>query len=66
MGMQSFRGAGGAGAFSTPVARLDRDSFEQHELAPLARDGFTEHEQRVERLPMGVATAAWIGRARST
>ena len=56
MGMQSFRGAGGAGAFSTPVARLDRDSFGEYELAPLARDGFTEREQHVERVPIGIAT----------
>ena len=35
MGMQSFRGAGGGGAFSTPIARIDSDPFGEYELAPL-------------------------------
>jgi hypothetical protein len=59
--MQSFRGAGGVGAFSTPVARTDSDSFGEHELAPLPQDVLTEQERRVERVLVGVATAVWIG-----
>jgi hypothetical protein len=59
--MQSFRGAGGGGAFSTPAARIDSDSFGEHELAPLAQEVLTEQEQRVERVLVGVATAVWIG-----
>ena len=31
MGMQSFRGAGGVGAFSTPVAKIDSDSLGEGE-----------------------------------
>ncbi len=61
MGMQSFRGAGGVGAFSTPVARIESDSFGEYELAPLAQDVLTVQEQRVERALVGVATAVWIG-----
>jgi hypothetical protein len=61
MGMQSFRGAGGGGAFSTPALRIDADPFGEYELAPLAQDVLTEREQRVERLLVGVATAVWIG-----
>jgi hypothetical protein len=61
MGMQSFRGAGGGGAFSTPTLRTDADPFGEYELAPLAQDVLTEREQRVERLLVGVATAVWIG-----
>ena len=61
MGMQSFRGAGGVGAFSTPVARIDSDSLGEYELAPVAQDVLTKEEQRVERLLVGVATAVWIG-----
>jgi hypothetical protein len=61
MGMQTFRGAGGVGAFSTPVARIDSDSLGECELAPLALDVLTEQEQRVERVLVGVATAVWIG-----
>ena len=38
MGMQSFRGAGGGGAFSTPAARIDSDPFGEYELVPLAQD----------------------------
>jgi len=61
MGMQSFRGAGGGGAFSTPIARFDSDSFGEYEPAPLAKDVLTVQEQRVERVLVGVATALWIG-----
>ena len=61
MGMQSFRGAGGGGAFSTPIARIDSDPFGEYELAPLAQDVLTEREQRVERMLVGVAAAVWIG-----
>jgi len=61
MGMQSFRGAGGGGAFSTPLAKIDSDSFGEYELAPLAQDVLTEQEQRVERVLVGVAAAVWIG-----
>jgi len=61
MAMQSFRGAGGVGAFSTPVARMDADPLGEYELAPLAQDVLTEREQRVERVLVGVATAVWIG-----
>jgi hypothetical protein len=61
MGMQSFRGAGGGGAFSTPVARFDSDPFGEFELAPLAQDVLTERELRVERMLVGVAAAVWIG-----
>jgi len=60
MGMQSFRGAGGGGAFSTPVARMDAP-FGEFELVPLAQDLLTEQERRVERVLVGVATAVWIG-----
>jgi len=61
MGMQSFRGAGGGGAFCTPMARLDSDPFGEYELVPLAQDVLTEKEQRIERLLAGVAAAIWIG-----
>lgn len=61
MGMQSFRGAGGGGAFSTPVPRFDSDPFGEFELAPLAQDVLTERELRVERMLVGVAAAVWIG-----
>ena len=61
MGMQSFRGAGGGGAFSTPIARIDSDPFGEYELAPLAHDVLTEREQHVERMLVGVAAAVWIG-----
>jgi hypothetical protein len=59
--MQSFRGAGGGGAFCTPMARLDSDPFGEYELVPLAQDVLTEKEQRVEHLLVGVAAAIWIG-----
>jgi hypothetical protein len=59
--MQSFRGAGGVGAFSTPVARIDSDPFGEYELAPLAQDVLTKRELRIERVLVGVATAVWIG-----
>jgi hypothetical protein len=59
--MQSFRGAGGGGAFRTPLARIGSDPFGEYELAPLAQDVLTEQEQRVERVLVGVATAVWIG-----
>jgi hypothetical protein len=58
--MQSFRGAGGGGAFSTPIARIDSDPFGEYELAPLAQDVLTVQEQRLERVLVGVATAVWI------
>jgi hypothetical protein len=61
MGMQSFRGAGGVGAFSTPATRIDSEPFGEHELAPLVQDGLTQQEQRVERVLVGVATAVWNG-----
>jgi len=59
--MQSFRGAGGGGAFRTPMATLDSDPFGEYELVPLAQDVLTEKEQRVEHLLVGVAAAIWIG-----
>ena len=61
MGMQSFRGAGGGGAFSMPTARFDSDSFDDYELAPVAQDVLSVQEQRVERVLVGVTTAVWIG-----
>jgi hypothetical protein len=61
MGRQSFRGAGGGGAFSTPVARIDSEPFGDYQLAPLAQEVLTKQEQRVERVLVGVATAVWIG-----
>ncbi len=61
MGMQSFRGAGGGGAFSTPLPRIDADPCGEYELAPLAQDVLTEREARVERVLVGVAAAVWIG-----
>lgn len=61
MGMQTFRGAGGSGAFRTPAARIEPDPLAEHERAPLAHDALTEQEQRVERVLVGVATAVWIG-----
>ena len=61
MGMQSFRGAGGVGAFSTPVTRIDAEPFGEYEVAPLAQQVLTEREKRVERVLAGVATAVWIG-----
>ena len=61
MGMQSFRGAGGGGAFSTPVARIESEPLGEYELAPLAQDVLSAQEQRVERALVGVATAVWIG-----
>jgi len=61
MGMQSFRGAGGGGAFSTPVARFDSDPVGEYELVPLAQDVLTEQELRIERVLVGVATAVWVG-----
>jgi len=61
MGMQSFRGAGGGGAFCTPMARLDSDPFGEYELVPLAQDVLTEKDQRVERVLVGVAAAVCIG-----
>jgi hypothetical protein len=59
--MQSFRGAGGGGAFCTPMATLDSDPFGEYELVPLAQDVLTEKDQRVERVLVGVAAAVWIG-----
>jgi hypothetical protein len=59
--MQSFRGAGGGGAFSTPLAKIESDAFGEYELAPLAHDMLTERELRAERVLVGVATAVWIG-----
>jgi hypothetical protein len=59
--MQSFRGAGGGGAFRTPMATLDSDPFGEYELVPLAQDVLTEKDQRVERVLVGVAAAVWIG-----
>jgi hypothetical protein len=61
MGMQSFRGAGGVGAFSTPVTRVEPAAFGEYELALLAQQALTEQELRVERVLVGVATAVWIG-----
>ncbi len=61
MGTQSFRGAGGVGAFSMPIARIGSDPYGEYELAPLAQDVLTEREQRVERVLVGVAAAVWIG-----
>jgi len=61
MGMQSFRGAGGGGAFSTPVARFESNPFGEHELAPLAQEALSEQEMRIERVLVGVATAVWLG-----
>jgi hypothetical protein len=43
MGMQSFRGAGGGGAFSTPVGRIDSDPFGEYELAQLATQSPVEN-----------------------
>jgi hypothetical protein len=61
MGMQSFRGAGGGGAFSTPLARIDSESFGEYDVATLTQDVLTEKELRIERALVGVATAVWIG-----
>ena len=61
MGMQSFRGAGGGGVFSTPRAKIESDAFGEYDLVPLAHDVLTEHEQRIERLLVSVAAAVWIG-----
>jgi hypothetical protein len=59
--MQSFRGAGGLGAYVTPHAENDLDSLGEYEQTPLTQDTLTASERRLERLLIGVAAVVWIG-----
>jgi hypothetical protein len=62
MGMQSFRGAGGLGAYVSPPSNGKGDALGEHEhTPPLAQNRLTEGERRFERLIVGVATVLWIG-----
>ena len=61
MAMQSFRGAGGLGAYVTPHVENEVDSLGEYERTPLAQDVLTASEQRLERVLVGIATVVWIG-----
>ena len=61
MGMQSFRGAGGLGAYVSPPSNHNADALGEYEHSSLAQDTLTEGERRLERLLVGVATVLWIG-----
>jgi hypothetical protein len=61
MGMQSFRGAGGLGAYVSPPSNGKAEALGEHEHTPLVQDILTEGERRFERLIVGVATVLWIG-----
>jgi len=61
MGMQSFRGAGGGGAYFTSLESNNADALGEYEHTRLAPDTLTDREQRLERVLVGVATVFWIG-----
>ena len=61
MGTQSFRGAGGGGAFFTSVGGSDIDVLGEHDRAALVLDTLSDSERRLERVLVGVATLVWIG-----
>ena len=61
MGMQSFRGAGGGGAYFTSLEPNTVDAFGEYERMQFAQDVLTDRERRVERVLVGVATVLWIG-----
>jgi len=60
MGLQSFRGAGGGGAYFTSIGN-DVDALGEHEHAPPVQDTLSDSERRLERVLVGVATLVWIG-----
>jgi hypothetical protein len=59
--MQSFRGAGGGGAYFTPLGGNDVDALGECEHRPLVQDTLSDSERRLERVLVGVATVVWIG-----
>src|SRR5215471_15018576 len=62
MGMQSFRGAGGLGAYVSHVSHDDDAKYlDEFEHSRLAHDTLSDSERRVERTLVAIATVLWVG-----
>jgi len=62
MGMQSFRGAGGIGAYVSHVpADDDAQILAEYEHSLVAHATLTDRERRVERVLVGIAAVFRIG-----
>jgi len=61
MGMQSFRGAGGIGAYVSHAGNDDAQILSEYECTALKLDALTNSERRVERVLVAIATVLWTG-----